>query len=117
VYFVFDLLHLDGDDLSVLPLIERKGRLAALLSNVAPPLHYSDDHRGQGRAFHEKACELSLEGIISKRADAPYGPGNRGLWLKIKSKFRRRAPTVSDRRSCSTACTGCGRSWSPRSNS
>jgi len=84
VYFIFDLLHLDGDDLSPLPLIERKARLAALLSNVAPPLHYSDYHRGQGAAFHQKACELSLEGIVSKLADAPYTPGNRGLWLKVK---------------------------------
>jgi DNA ligase D-like protein (predicted ligase) len=84
VYFIFDLLHLDGEDLSPLPLIERKARLAALLSNVLPPLHYSDYHRGQGRAFHQKACELSLEGIVSKRADAPYTPGNRGLWLKVK---------------------------------
>jgi ATP-dependent DNA ligase len=82
VYFIFDLLHLDGDDLSPLPLIERKARLAALLSNVAPPLHYSDYHGGQGSAFHQKACELSLEGIVSKHADAPYTPGNRGLWLR-----------------------------------
>ncbi len=79
VYFIFDLLHLDGEDLSALPLIERKARLAALLSSVAPPLHYVDHHRGQGRDFHRKACELSLEGIVSKRADAPYAPGNRGL--------------------------------------
>jgi DNA ligase D-like protein (predicted ligase) len=84
VYFIFDLPHLDGENLSALPLIERKARLAALLLNVAPPLHYSDYHRGQGRAFHQKACELSLEGIVSKRADAPYAPGDRGLWLKVK---------------------------------
>ena len=84
VYFVFDLLHLDGEDVSALPLIERKARLAALLSNAGPPLHYSDYHRGQGAAFHQKACELRLEGIVSKRADAPYAPANRGLWLKVK---------------------------------
>jgi ATP-dependent DNA ligase len=48
VYFIFDLLHLDGADLGARPLIERKARLAALLSGVAPPLHYSDYHRGQG---------------------------------------------------------------------
>jgi ATP-dependent DNA ligase len=46
VYFIFDLLHLDGEDVSALPLIERKARLAALLSNAAPPLHYCDYHRG-----------------------------------------------------------------------
>jgi DNA ligase D-like protein (predicted ligase) len=84
VYFIFDLLHLDGEDVSALPLIERKARLAALLSNVGPLLHYSDYHRGQGRAFHQQACGLSLEGIVSKRAEAPYAPGNHGLWLKVK---------------------------------
>jgi ATP-dependent DNA ligase len=61
---------------------------AELLSNVAPPLHYSDYHRGQGPAFHEQACKLALEGIVSKRADAPYAPGNRGLWLKVKCLYR-----------------------------
>ena len=39
---------------------------------------------GRGRAFYEQACALKLEGIVSKRADAPYAPGNRGLWLKVK---------------------------------
>src|ERR1700720_4016939 len=88
VYFIFDLLHLDGDDVGARPLIERKLRLAELLSDVAPPLHYSDYHRGQGPAFHEQACKLSLEGIVSKRADAPYAPGDRGLWLKVKCLHR-----------------------------
>ena len=88
VFFVFDLLHLDGDNVAARPLIERKTRLAALLSKIAPPLHYSDYHRGQGPAFYEQACKLSLEGIVSKRADAPYAPGNRGLWLKVKCLYR-----------------------------
>jgi bifunctional non-homologous end joining protein LigD len=56
VFFLFDLLYLDGEDVSARPLIDRKARLAALLSNVNSPLHYSDPQRGQGRAFHEKAC-------------------------------------------------------------
>jgi DNA ligase D-like protein (predicted ligase) len=88
VYFIFDLLHLDGDDVSFRPLIERKARLAALLAKAAPPLHYSDYHRGEGPAFHERACALALEGIVSKRADADYAPGNRGLWLKVKCLHR-----------------------------
>jgi bifunctional non-homologous end joining protein LigD len=65
VFFIFDLLHLDGDDVGARPLIERKARLAELLSGVGPPLHYSDDHRGQGPAFHEQACKLEREGIVS----------------------------------------------------
>jgi DNA ligase D-like protein (predicted ligase) len=88
VFFIFDLLHLEGDDVGARPLIERKSRLAELLSSVPPPLHYSDYHRGQGPAFHEQACKLSLEGIVSKRADAAYAPDNRGLWLKVKCLHR-----------------------------
>src|ERR1700730_1226126 len=88
VFFLFDLLYLDGEDVSARPLLERKARLAALLSNVSSPLHYSDHQRGRGRAFHEKACAMSLEGIVSKRADAAYAPGNRGLWLKVKCLHR-----------------------------
>ena len=83
MYFIFDLLHLDGENVAALPLIERKARLAELLS-VRPPLHYSDYHRGGGPAFHAQACKLELEGIVSKRADAAYAPGNRGIWLKVK---------------------------------
>src|SRR5215469_8067670 len=74
VYFIFDLLHLDGEDLCPRPLIARKARLAVLLSGVDQPLHYSDYHRGRGPAFHEQACKLALEGIVSKRADAFYTP-------------------------------------------
>jgi bifunctional non-homologous end joining protein LigD len=88
VYFIFDMLHLDGEDLAALPLIERKARLAQLLSDVRPPLYYSDYHRGRGPSFHEQACKLELEGIVSKRADAAYAPGNRGIWLKVKCLYR-----------------------------
>ena len=66
------------------PLKERKERLRALLSGVPSPLQFSDHQIGRGRAFYEQACSLKLEGIISKQADAPYAPGNRGLWLKVK---------------------------------
>jgi ATP-dependent DNA ligase len=47
-------------------------------------LHYSDHQIGLGSAFYEKACPLGVEGIVSKRADAAYARGNRGLWLKVK---------------------------------
>jgi ATP-dependent DNA ligase len=66
VFFLFDLLHLDGEDLCPRPLIERKKRLAALLSDARSPLQYCDHQIGHGRAFHEKACATSLEGIVSK---------------------------------------------------
>jgi bifunctional non-homologous end joining protein LigD len=84
VFFLFDLLYLDGEDFRPRPLIERKDRLALLLANPPSPPHYSDHQIGHGGAFFEKACTMLLEGIVSKRADAPYAPGNRGLWLKVK---------------------------------
>jgi DNA ligase D-like protein (predicted ligase) len=84
VFFLFDLLYLDGEDLRPRPLIERKERLGTLLSNAAPCLQYSDHVIGHGPAFYEKACAMHVEGIVSKRIDAPYTPGNRGLWCKVK---------------------------------
>jgi hypothetical protein len=77
VLFMFDLLYLDGDAISSAPLLERKERLRGLLSNTGSPvaIQRSPD---RGREFYVSACELSLEGIISKRADAAYAPGNRG---------------------------------------
>jgi DNA ligase D-like protein (predicted ligase) len=84
VFFLFDLLHLDGEATGARPLNERKERLRALLSHSTAPLQYNDYQSGRGRAFYEHACALKLEGVISKRADAPYMPGNRGLWLKVK---------------------------------
>jgi len=88
VFVLFDLLHLDGEDFRQRPLIERKDRLVVLLANAPSPLHYSDHQLGHGRAFFEKACAMSLQGIVSKRADAVYAPGNRGLWLKVKCLHR-----------------------------
>src|SRR5271169_1046583 len=58
VFFLFDLLHLDGDDLRPRPLIERKERLRTLLANATPCQHYSDHVVGQGPAFYEKACGM-----------------------------------------------------------
>ena len=84
VFFLFDLLHLDGEDLRPRPLIERKERLSMLLADAAPCLHYSDHVIGHGPAFYDKAGAMHVEGIVSKRIDAPYTPGNRGLWRKVK---------------------------------
>jgi ATP-dependent DNA ligase len=84
VFFLFDLLYLDGDDIAARPLTLRKERLAALLPADGSPLHYSDHVVGQGPDFYDKACAMQVEGIVSKRVDAPYAPGNRGLWRKVK---------------------------------
>ena len=84
VFFLFDLLYLDGEEFRARPLIERKERLRTLLANAGPCLRYSDHVIGQGPAFYERACAMHVEGIVAKRVDAPYTPGNRGLWRKVK---------------------------------
>jgi DNA ligase D-like protein (predicted ligase) len=83
VYFLFDLLFLDGENLMDMPLVERKARLKALLIGAPPSLQYSDHQIGHGPAFHRLACERGLEGIVSKRLDGRYEPDRRS-WLKTK---------------------------------
>ena len=83
VYYVFDLLHLDGKDTASLPLIERKARLKPLVVDV-PDLQFNDHETGDGELIRKHACELGFEGVVSKTVDAPYAPGNRGLWRKSK---------------------------------
>lgn len=70
VFFLFDLLHLEGENLCPPPLIERKTRLAELLANVSSPLHYCDHQIGHVREFHDQACTMGFEGIVLKRAEA-----------------------------------------------
>jgi bifunctional non-homologous end joining protein LigD len=85
VYFVFDLLHLDGQDLTGAPLESRKQALEQLLgAGRDGPLRYSTHVVGQGEELFRRACRLSLEGIVSKRRDRPYEPGRGRGWLKIK---------------------------------
>ena len=83
VYYVFDLLHLDGRDTSGLPLLERKALLEPLVSGV-PGLQFNGHLTGDGELIRDHACRMGLEGIVSKTIDAPYAPGNRGLWRKSK---------------------------------
>jgi bifunctional non-homologous end joining protein LigD len=86
VAYVFDLLHLDGKNLTDLPLTERKEKLHALLKNTRqnPALRYSDHIQGHGPEIFAKACDSGLEGIVSKQADVPYRPGRQKVWLKTK---------------------------------
>src|SRR5215472_11678610 len=58
VFFLFDLLHLDGEAIAPMPVTVRKERLRALLSDGGSPLHFSDHHIGRGRAFYDHACTL-----------------------------------------------------------
>jgi len=83
VFFLFDLLFLDGENLMALPLVDRKTRLASLLNGAPDSLRYNDHQIGHGPAFHRLACEHGVEGIVSKRANGRYEPDRRS-WLKIK---------------------------------
>ena len=90
VYFVFDLLFLDGEDLTGWPIEERKVRLRDLLGRApSAPLRYVDHVVGGGPAFFKEACRHRLEGIISKAAGSTYRPGSRNAtWQKVKCVLR-----------------------------
>jgi DNA ligase D-like protein (predicted ligase) len=83
VYYAFDLLHLDGWDISGLQLIERKALLEPLLANK-PALQFNGHEIGDGELILKHAGKLGFEGVVSKTIGAPYAPGNRGLWRKAK---------------------------------
>jgi bifunctional non-homologous end joining protein LigD len=84
IFFLFDQLHLDGE--SSARNRSRSGRSVSMRScrRRTRRCNTANHQTGRGRAFYERACSLKVEGIVSKRADAPYAPGYRGLWLKTK---------------------------------
>ena len=83
-YFAFDLLELNGEDLTSLPLIERKEKLASILEGHKGRLRYSDHIVGNGEKLLTSFCEAGLEGVISKRVDARYSGSRSGSWVKTK---------------------------------
>ena len=93
--FAFDLLHLDGFDLRPAPLFERKQILAGLLTGSPDALRLSEHLEGDGPPILAQACAMGLEGIVSKRRDAPYRSGRSETWLKAKCKRRRAFPIVA----------------------
>jgi bifunctional non-homologous end joining protein LigD len=84
-FYLFDLLHLDGIDLTRASLIDRKAALAQLLAGHADGvLKLSEHFTERGDIVLKHACRLSLEGIVSKLASAPYRSGRTKAWLKSK---------------------------------
>jgi bifunctional non-homologous end joining protein LigD len=85
-YFVFDLLHLNGHNLRLEPLAERKQILAQMLDSL--PEHevvrYGQHIETEGAAIFDAACEMDAEGIVSKRSDSAYTSGRSKSWIKIK---------------------------------
>jgi bifunctional non-homologous end joining protein LigD len=88
VYVAFDLLFLDGRDLRGEPLLVRKKHLARLLQGRRGRLRYSEHFDAPGQEVYERACRMALEGIVSKRKQAPYTSGRGQAWLKVKCVLR-----------------------------
>lgn len=89
VYFAFDLLWLDDEDLSALPLEQRKQRLEQVLAHADSKIvRYSHHVVGHGGELYQLACKRGLEGIVSKRRDKPYITGRSMMWRKIKCGLR-----------------------------
>lgn len=83
-YYAFDLLYLNGENLTALPLLERKEKLRAILPAKHPKIHYSEHFSESGEKVLSNACNLKLEGIVSKRSNASYFCGRSTSWLKSK---------------------------------
>ncbi|MFH1796599.1 MAG: DNA ligase D [Pseudomonadota bacterium] len=86
--FAFDLLELDGQDLTQLPLIERKAKLEGLIGSGNEPLLYSTHITGRAADVFRQVCAAGHEGIVAKRADDPYRSGRGRSWLKVKCTKR-----------------------------
>jgi bifunctional non-homologous end joining protein LigD len=89
IFFAFDLMFVDGEDLRALPLSERKAQLQSFFAEHAskkPAFKYVEHLVTSGDAVLASACQMNLEGIISKCLDAPYRSGRGGDWVKAKCR-------------------------------
>ena len=112
VYYAFDLLHLDGYDLTRLALSERKAVLGPMIGAEQNLIRFSDHFGENGDLVLRHACRLSLEGVISKRADAPYRSGRSKGWIKSKCSARQEfviggyVPSTTSRRAIGSLVMG-----------
>jgi len=88
IFYAFDLLYLDGQDLRMMPLAERRQLLEPIVAGRTGAIRFSEEVHADGAEFFRVACEMGLEGIIAKRRDKPYRSGRRPEWLKIKCARR-----------------------------
>jgi bifunctional non-homologous end joining protein LigD len=85
--YTFDILALDGDDLRSLPLSMRKAHLERLLARRPDGIFLSDFEQGEiGPDLFRAACNMGLEGLVSKRRDRPYRRGRSKDWVKVKNR-------------------------------
>ena len=112
VFYVFDLLYLDGFNLQDLPLVERKTMLEKLTADAPGLIRYSGHFEENGPLILDHACRLSLEGIVSKLRDAPYRSGRVKDWIKAKCSQRQEfviggyVPSTTSRRAIGSLVMG-----------
>lgn len=94
-YYAFDLLELNGKDLRARPLLERKVALEKLLAHGPDRLRYVEHFETDPRQVIEAACNLGLEGIVSKKADSLYKPGRQASWVKSKCRLTDNFPIIA----------------------
>ncbi|MEO6093445.1 MAG: DNA ligase D [Novosphingobium sp.] len=99
----FDLLELDGKDLTKQTNIERKERLEALLAQAKPPIHVADHVIGAGETLFKAMCAAGQEGIISKRIEAAYVGRRTKSWVKVKCTNRQEFVIVGSTKSSAKA--------------
>jgi bifunctional non-homologous end joining protein LigD len=83
--YAFDVIELNGDDLRHDPLKGRKATLEIILAKAGPGIRFNEHIEGDGETVFRHACNLGLEGIVSKRKDSPYRSGRSPDWLKMKN--------------------------------
>ncbi|MET4512562.1 non-homologous end-joining DNA ligase [Bradyrhizobium sp. I1.7.5] len=94
LFYAFDILFHNGEDLRSRPQLYRKERLKELIDMLDPPVLYSEHMEGDGHELFEAATRLNYEGIVSKRADASYRSDRNEAWLKIKTVQKGKFPVV-----------------------
>jgi len=85
VFYTFDVIELDGDDLRKHPIETRKVRLRRTLKHHKPSLQFNEHLEAEGEIVFQQACLMGLEGIVSKRRGSPYRSGSSPHWLKSKN--------------------------------
>jgi bifunctional non-homologous end joining protein LigD len=89
VFFAFDLLHLDGENLAAAPLLERKARLAVLLAGAPAGCASPSTSASLARRCAPRPATSALRALSRSGSISPYAPGNRGIWVKAKCLNRR----------------------------
>jgi bifunctional non-homologous end joining protein LigD len=85
ILVAFDLVQLNGNDLRKLPIEDRKAALTEILRGAPLGIQYNDHVEADAALVFQHACQMGLEGIVSKRRGSPYQSGRTNHWLKLKN--------------------------------